>query len=140
MKLVLDTNIVLDVLLDRAPHAGPAAEVLSLADGGNIDAALCATTVTTVHYLAAKATGGKRAAALVGELLHMLAVAPVDRDVLLAASRLGFADFEDAVIHEAARAWGAAAIVSRDATGFARAALPVFDAHELLSALIAGAD
>jgi len=140
MRLLIDTNIVLDVMLDRAPHAGVAAQVLSLVDSGRIDGALCGTSVTTIHYVAARTVGEKRAAALVKELLQIFEIAQVDRQTLMSAAGLGFADFEDAVIHEAASAWGASGIVTRDKTGFQQATLPVFNAHELLSALVAGGD
>ena len=55
LRVVLDTNVVLDVLLERQPHAGTAARVLSLVDGGRLDGAVTATAVTTVHYLCARA-------------------------------------------------------------------------------------
>ncbi len=78
MKLLIDTNVVLDVLLDRSPHAAAAAQVFALADTGRIEGAVCATTVTTVHYLAAKAGGRARAVRLLADLLDVFAVAPVD--------------------------------------------------------------
>ena len=56
------------------------------------------------------------------------------------ALRLDFDDFEDAVVHEAARACGAAAIVTRDAAGFSRCSLPVLEPVELLSALAVAGD
>ena len=62
MKVLFDTNVVLDVLLDREPFASVAAQLLSLADKGRIQGVLCATTVTTIHYLATKAVGRRQAA------------------------------------------------------------------------------
>jgi len=142
VKVLVDTNVVLDVLLDRHPHAGAAAQLFSLLDRGRIDAAVCATTVTTVHYLATKAVGGREAVRLVGELLELFAVAPVDRRVLSSAVGSGAPDYEDGVVQQAAATWGAAGIVTRDAKGFARGAgmLPVFEPDELLSAVAAGSD
>lgn len=135
MKVLLDTNVVLDVLLAREPHVGPAEQVMSLVDGGRLEGVVCSTTVTTIHYLAAKAVGASAAAEHVRTLLTMFDVASVDRDVLRNALDGGFADFEDAVLHEAARSSGAAAIVTRDAKGFAHSELPVFSPVELLAAL-----
>lgn len=74
------------------------------------------------------------------QVLDLFGVAAVDGRVLEAALRLDFADFEDAVVHEAARACGAAGIVMRNGRDFARAFLPVFDPHELLSAVVAAGD
>jgi predicted nucleic acid-binding protein len=136
LRVLLDTNVVLDVFLERQPHAGSAARVLSLVDAGRLEGAVTATAVTTVHYLAQRALGRRRADDCVRRLLNMVAVAPVDVHVLLAATRAGFVDYEDAVVHEAALVWRADAIVTRDPGGFRKARLPVFDAHELCSTLV----
>lgn len=137
MKLLFDTNVVLDVLLDRDPHAEVAAQLLSLVDTGRLDGVLCATTVTTIHYLATRAAGESAAKRYVGELLALFDVACVDGPVLLSALGLGFTDFEDAVLHESALAFGATAIVTRNGKDFAGATLPVFDPPELLAAVLA---
>jgi hypothetical protein len=54
---------------------------------------------------------------------------------LRSALDAGFADFEDAVVHEAARQAGAAAIVTRNGKDFVRSELPVFSPAELLAAM-----
>ena len=140
LRVLLDTNVVLDVLLERQPHAGPAAQVLSLVDAGRLEGAVTATAMTTVHYLVQRALGRRRADECVRRLLDMVAVAPVDARVVLAAARAGFSDYEDAVVHEAALAWHADGIVTRDPGGFRRARLPVFEAHELWSAIVVAED
>ena len=139
MKVLFDTNVVLDVLLDRQPHADVAARLFALVDNSRLEGSICATTVTTIYYIAAKSFGRKRAQNQVRELLGLFSIADVDHDVLDRALDLDFADFEDAVVHEAARASGAAAIVTRDGEGFTNASLPVFDPHELLAAIAAAA-
>lgn len=137
MKVIFDTNVVLDVLLDREPHAEAATQLLSLVDTGRIDGVLCATTVTTIHYLAARAAGEGSAKRYVGELLALFDVACVDRPVLRSSLGLDFTDFGDAVLHEAAVAAGATAIVTRNGKDFDAATLPVFDPPELLAAVLA---
>lgn len=131
MRVLFDTNVVLDVLLDRQPHAAAAARLMAHAHDGRIEGLVGATTVTTIHYLAEKAVGTARARRHVGVLLAILDVAPVSRATLVSALALKFADFEDAVLHEAAREAGAAGIVTRDAEGFARSRLPVYSPAEL---------
>lgn len=137
MRVLFDTNVVLDVLLAHEPHVGVAARLLSLVDEGRIGGVLSATTVTTIHYIAAKSVGSESAARHLRELLAIFDVAAVDRQVLLDALGLDFADYEDAVLHEAARAASATAIVTRNVADFATAAIPVFTPPDLLAALIA---
>lgn len=135
MKVLVDTNVVLDHLLEREPFVDSAERLLSLVDSGGLDALVCSTAITTIHYLASKAVGPAKAAGYVRELLAIFGVAPVDREMLRDALDSGFADYEDAVVHQAALAAGAGAIVTRNGKDFANSALPVFSPPEFLAAL-----
>jgi predicted nucleic acid-binding protein len=135
--VLFDTNVVLDVLLAREPHARVAAKIMAMADSGMIEGVVSATAVTTIHDIAAKAVGREIAGRHVGELHAIFDVACVDRDVLAAALNVDFADYEDAVLHEAGLADGVAAIVTRNGKDFGGATVPVFDPNELLAALVA---
>ncbi|HCW51656.1 MAG TPA: PIN domain nuclease [Clostridiales bacterium] len=137
MKVLFDTNVVLDVLLAREPFAQVAAQLLSLADRGRIQGVLCATSVTTIHYLATKAVGHRQAQKHLRELLTMFEVAPVNGGVLARALDTRFSDYEDAVLHEAGRAARVAGIVTRNVKDFSGAAMPVFAPDELLCAVLA---
>jgi predicted nucleic acid-binding protein len=137
VRVLFDTNVVLDHLLEREAYVDTAERLLGLVDTGALEGVICSTTATTIHYLAAKAVGATAAMGYLRELLAIFDVAPVDREVLRAALDLGFPDFEDAVLHEAARGAGAAAIVTRNGKDFARSVIPVFSPSELLAALYA---
>jgi len=135
VKVLFDTNVVLDHLLAREPYVDTAEQLLSLVDSGRIDGVICSTTATTIHYLASKAVGAAASTDYLRKLLVIFEVACVDGDVLQGALDLGFSDFEDAVLHEAACKVGAAAIVTRNRRDFLRSTLPVFDPAELLAAV-----
>lgn len=137
MKVLFDTNVVLDHLLGREPFVENAEQLLNLVDTGRIDGIICSTTATTIHYLASKAVGAPAAMEYLRQLLAIFDVATVDRDVLKSALDLGFSDFEDAVLHEAACNAGAVAIVTRNGKDFTRSALPVLSPAELLAAVYA---
>lgn len=135
MKLLVDTNVVLDVLLARRPFVDEAAELFSVVEAGRASGFLGATTVTTVFYLAAKSLGQARARDHVRDLLTLFAVAPVTQLVLTTALRSGVGDYEDAVLAEAARAAGVDALVTRNQRDFRRAAIRVLSAREALQLL-----
>ena len=135
MKILLDTNIVLDLLMDRMPFADAAAELFSKVEDGSATGYLCGTTITTVYYLAAKVVGTPQAQEELKKLLSLFEVAPVNRPVLQSALAVGFADFEDAVIHEAARHVGAEAIVTRNQKDFKKSKIPVYSAEEMVKVL-----
>jgi len=135
LKILLDTNIVLDVLMDRIPFADAATELFSKVENGTIIGCLCGTTITTVYYLAAKAVGAPRAKDEIKKLLSLFEVAPVNRHVLESALVADFSDFEDAVIYEAACHAGAEAIVTRNQKHFKKSGIPVYSAEEITKIL-----
>lgn len=135
MKLLLDTNIVLDLLMDRTPFADAAAELFSKVEDGTVSGCLCATTITTIFYLTAKAVGSAQAQLEVKKLLQLFEIAPVNRTVLESAVGAGFADFEDAVIYQSACHMGAEAIITRNLKDFSKSKLPVHTAEEMVTIL-----
>jgi predicted nucleic acid-binding protein len=126
VRILIDTNVVLDVLMARQPHLDHALAVVALVDARRVSGVLGATTLTTIFYLLAKAVGVADAHAHLRSLLDLFDVAAVDRAVLIGALDAGFEDFEDGVLHQAATLAGVDAIVTRDVAGFAAASLPVF--------------
>lgn len=118
MRLLLDTNVVLDVLLARAPFAADSTKVMAAVETGATEGFLCATTVTTIHYLTAKTIGRNAAEKHLASLLRIFRIAPVTGAVLAAALGSKAKDFEDAVLIESARAVSADAIVTRNPSDF----------------------
>ena len=135
MKILFDTNVVLDVMLDRKPFAEPASELMSLVESRTISGLLCATTVTTIHYLSTRVLGSAKAQNQIRDLTMLFEIAAVNRAVIEDALVSRFSDFEDAVLYQAARHSGAKAIVTRDVKGFKRSELPVYSPDEMLTAL-----
>ncbi len=126
MKILFDTNVILDVMLDREPFSDSAALLLSKGEHSQVIGFLCATTVTTLHYLIAKSLGNKAAKRHISTLLSLFEIAPVNRIVLDKALNANFRDFEDAVLHEAAVHAGAEYIVTRNPSDFKHSKLPVY--------------
>jgi len=125
VKALFDTNVVLDVLLDRQPFADDAAWLMSRVEHSEISGFLCATTVTTIHYLITKSLGHRRAMEHISLLLSLFEVAPVNRIVIENALKRGFSDYEDAVIVEAACHAGVEYIITRN-TPVKKSPIPVY--------------
>ncbi len=132
MKVLFDTNVILDLLLDREPFSTIAAQLLSHAEAGEMTGYVCATTLTTIHYLATKTLGSEKTREELRELLAFLEVAPVNRSVLESALQSKLTDFEDAVLCESGRQIGVDAIATRNARDFTKAGLPVHTPEEVL--------
>ena len=125
MRVLFDTNVVLDLLLDREPFSLDAARCFSRVEAGEIEGWLCGTTVTTLHYLIRKSVGAARARECISLLLSLFEIAPVNKTALERALNPPFKDFEDAVLHESARLVNADAIVTRNMTDFKHSNIPV---------------
>ena len=132
MRILFDTNVILDVLLDREPFSSTAAKLFSEVEAGNIAGYVCATTITTLHYLASKVMGAASAKEQINKLTMLFEIAPVNRAVLDAALLSEFKDFEAAVVHEAALHQGVQGIVTRDFNGFKKSKINVYSPEELL--------
>jgi predicted nucleic acid-binding protein len=135
LRVLFDTNVILDLLLDRKPHSQAAGELLSAVEASQISGYVCATTVTTIHYLATKVVGARKARAEIRKLLSLLEVAPVNRAVLDGAVRSKVTDYEDAVICEAARQVSADAVVTRNVRDFKSSGIRVYSPVEMVKVL-----
>jgi predicted nucleic acid-binding protein len=135
VKVLVDTNVVLDVLLARRPFVAASAAVLGLIEQSRLEGLLCATTLTTIDYLLAQAMPRPAARQAVRKLLALFEIAPVNRAVLEEALRGKVTDFEDAVLDQAGRLAGADLIVTRNLADFRLASLKALGPDELLASL-----
>lgn len=133
MRVLIDTNIVLDFLLQREPFSQDAELLFQAIDVGEVVGYVTATTLTDIFYISRRHTRSiEQARQAVSETLTALMVCPVDRVVLESAFNSGLPDFEDAVQIFSAVAQGSEAIVTRDAQGFLSSPIPVLSVQELL--------
>ena len=133
MRVVFDTNVLMDVLLDREPFADASAQVMDQVVRGKIIGLMVATTVTTIFYLASKEAGRLQARRQVEKLMALYEVAPVTRAVLEAALTSKSPDFEDAVLAEAALQAGAQAIVTRNLKDFVHSPVRAYTPKQWLA-------
>lgn len=120
MRVLIDTNIVLDFLQEREPFAENAARLFERIDNREIEGFIAATTITNIYYIVRRAAGVVVAQDAITQILSELNICAVDRDVLEQALALNFQDFEDAVQYVCALVHGVDVIVTRDATGFVK--------------------
>jgi len=125
VRLLLDINVLLDAILDRAPWADDAGEILAAAAHGRAIVLVAGHTITTIHYLAAKQMGRVTAAEVISDLLPIVEIVPVEKGDLVRALALGLRDYEDGVQAACALKAEADFIVTRDEKDFAGVAVPV---------------
>ena len=138
MIVLFDTDVILDLLLDREPFAEATAQIFSRVERGSITGYVCATAITTIHYLATKVAGANRTEKSIRRLLSLLEVAPVNRAVLEGALEGKYDDFEDGVVSEAASHVGAKAIITRNVRHYRNSTVPAYLPTEILKMINAG--
>ncbi len=134
--ILLDTDVLIDIALDRRPHSGPASELLGRIERGTRGAYIAWHSISNLYYIVAPARGGTNARNFVVELTRFVAVATTDTKSVRYAAELPMADFEDAMQVAAARACGAQHIVTRNISDYARSPIRAVDPREALSQLL----
>lgn len=135
MRVLFDTNVVLDVLLARTPWLESARALWEANDDGRLTAYVTATTLTDIFYVARKLADLEQARAAVQLCLDAFEIVTIGRTSLERAQQLPGADFEDNVQIAGAEAFELDAIVTRDPHSFAASTLPVWSPSECLSRL-----
>ena len=136
MKILIDANVALDVLLERQPFYVSGVKVLSLSKGG-IELFLSASTVTDIYYIIQKELKNKDAAlTLLKNLLTSVDVAAVTNNEIHRAIDLNWSDLEDAVQYAAGEAIAVDYFVTRNTADFSAANFPVVTPDEILHILI----
>src|SRR5215208_2659124 len=118
MRVLLDTNIVLDVILDREPFAQESGQIWVASDQGLFEAYLASFTIPTIYYICRKQGGPHAADEAVDRCLRAFEIAPLYRECILAARRMPRQDFEDNLQISCAITDFLQAIVTRDADDF----------------------
>ena len=121
MRVLVDTDVLIDFALDRQPHAGAAAELLELLEGRRADGFMAWHSASNFYYLVAPSRGRQDAREFLVDLTSFLEIAATTTDSLRRAGRLPLKDLEEAMQVAAALACGADLIAARNVRDYARA-------------------
>jgi predicted nucleic acid-binding protein len=135
MRILLDTNIVLDVLLDRQPFVDDSRRVWDAADQGAFEACVAGFTLPTIHYICKRHAGRAAADDAVDTCLAAFEIAALYRECLVAARRFSGNDFEDNLQLASAVSDFIQGIVTRNPQDFPGSPIPVYSPAELLAIL-----
>ncbi len=133
--ILIDTDVLIDVALDREPFSDAASKLLDRLQTGPKRAFVAWHTLSNFYYLVASSQGGSDARAFITELIRFVAVADCGTSAIGFAAGLGMPDFEDAMQVAAARACGARFVVTRNARDFRHSPIPAITPSEALDTL-----
>jgi predicted nucleic acid-binding protein len=101
--VLLDTDVVLDFFLDRAPYADHSARVLEFSERGLIKTYLTPIALSNCYYILRKAAKHEKVIHSLRMLLTIVDIISVDQKSVLKALNSRFKDLEDALQHFSAK-------------------------------------
>lgn len=119
MRLLIDTNIVLDIILERNDFLNDALDMMEKAIAKGDRLFLSSSAATDIYYIVRKNTKSKeKALQCVKALSTVLTFAEVNETAILSATLSKVDDFEDAVVDMVAKSINADYIITRDLNHF----------------------
>lgn len=133
MRVLLDTNIILDFFLEREPFFHDASRLFDAIADKKVEGFVTASSITDIFYICRRQTQDvEEARQILVTTLALLSVCPVDHSRLAAALESGLADFEDAVQIACAEAQNLEAIITRNPQDFQTTNISVFSADQFI--------
>lgn len=136
MKIMVDTNIIIDVLLEREPFVEDSCRLLSLCEEHRIDGFISASSVTDIYYLVRKYTHSTELAyKAIGKVLEIVKVCSVTNNEVILAFQKKAKDFEDCLVAVCAASIHCDYIVTRNIRAFEGFNVPAISPSDLLNSL-----
>ena len=133
--MLLDTDVLIDIALDRRPHSDPASEILDRIEHGSVSAYIAWHSVSNLYHIVSPSRGGVNTRDFIAHLTRFVGVAATGTEAVRYAAALPMTDFEDAMQVAAARACGAQHIVTRNVKDYERSPISAIRPQEALSGL-----
>lgn len=133
MRCMIDTNIILDVLMEREPFYANSKSVLSLCEDKKIYGFISASTATDIFYLVRKALGNvDEAYKALGHILDIVKVLTVTNEDVNTAFLAKAKDFEDCLLATCARSNKCDGIITRNKKDFLLFGITLYSPEEIL--------
>jgi predicted nucleic acid-binding protein len=134
---MIDTNIFLDVFLEREPFYSNSRAVLQLCEDKKVHGFLTASSVTDIFYLVRKALHSKELAyETLGSVLDIVKVISVSNEDVLSAYMQHATDFEDCLLATCAKSNKCSSIVTRNKKDFLEFGITLLSPEELLESVL----
>lgn len=134
-KLLIDTNIVIDLLAKREPFYHESALLFSLGDKGLISLSVSALSFANTHYILSRQMTAGEARRILRQFSLLVKVLDLnERIIKLSLNDDTFSDYEDAIQYFSALELHQEVIITRNLKDFKNSKLPVMTAAQFLAA------
>ena len=133
MRVLIDTNILLDVLMQREPFFESSKAVLTLCENRTVQGFVPASAVTDLFYITRKALGSvEDTYKVIDSILNLVRVLTVTNEDVLNAFQVRARDFEDCLMATCAKSNQCDGIVTRNKKDFLNFGIALYSPEELL--------
>ena len=99
----IDTDVIIDFLIDRKPYSEQAAVILTLSEYGIIRAYMSALAFANCYYILKKYSSHSKVITKLSQLTEMVDIMDVTKKTILDSLKSDFKDFEDSIQNETAK-------------------------------------
>lgn len=132
-KLLIDTNVVLDLLSKREPFYDSVAKMFSLADKNKLKLSISSLTFANTNYVLTRLKSAIESREILRRFRVLVQVLSLnDKIIDLALNDSNFKDFEDGLQYYTAIENGQNIIITRDLKDFKESKIPVMTPEEYL--------
>ena len=131
MNILIDTNVILDVLCNRADFVEDSLKVFRLCEAEQITGYISALSIPNIVYIMRKELDNARIKEILTTLTAIFHVVELRESDLIRAAELEFADYEDALQTVCASRAKASYIVTRNIKDFRNSPVPAIKPSEL---------
>ena len=131
-KLLLDTNILLDLLAKRVDFYDDAARLFLLAEEAELVLSVSALTILNTHYVLRKYIPEQKTRTVLRDIRLLVNVLPLDESLSDIALNSAIDDYEDAIQYHTALEYRQDIIISRNLKDFKSSKLPVMTAGQFI--------
>ncbi|WP_373527490.1 type II toxin-antitoxin system VapC family toxin [Nostoc sp.] len=135
MKILLDTNIIVDDALEREPFLDASEQVLVLVEQRHVEGYISASTFSDLYYIIRRARGREWTLTYLRQLVNFCQVVTVDSATINMALTTNFRDFEDAIQYSTAVLNHLDAIITRNPGDFPVATPRILTPEQLIQEL-----
>ncbi len=133
MKIFIDTNVLLDVFLERNPYYENSVLIWGIAESKMSEVLVSAISINNIYYIIRKHKGKELAQRAVEVLNANFMIVPLDQSIIGKAIMARLPDFEDSIQFFSALSAGADCIVTRNARDFPQSNIPVITPDAFIS-------
>lgn len=135
MKIFLDSDVILDFLLDRKPFSDNIGHLFQLSLETDLQLCISPTSVTNINYIIGRIQNKKQAHIKTKKILKLVKVENVCETTVNKAIQSRFRDFEDAVQNYCALESNHTIILTRNTKDYKESEMAILTPNEYVKQL-----